>query len=122
LVFNQTGTPMNEGLFAYDLYITRDKPGTAPRSRTTGCSRHPAPPSRRPAPSSGLIVVNAIGDLLGANQDIVDGTKAARVYYTIDPNAAPGVYRINLDPRGTLLFPVTRARRSPSTFRTPAPP
>src|SRR5437870_11484233 len=27
LVFNETGTAANEGLFAYDLYITRDKPG-----------------------------------------------------------------------------------------------
>jgi hypothetical protein len=51
----------------------------------------------------GLIVVNAIGDLLGANQDIQNGTKVARVFYTIDPNAAGGIYHISLDPGGTLF-------------------
>ena len=110
LVFNETGTPANEGLFAYDLYITRDKPGinlvraekpdnwvfTSP-----GASFQEAGPEFSNKP--GLIVVNAIGDLLGANQDIRDGTKAARVFYTIDPNAASGVYHISLDPGGTLF-------------------
>jgi hypothetical protein len=53
----------------------------------------------------GLIVVNALGDLLGANQDIEDGTKAARVFYTIDPDAPCGVYNIRLDNSpGTTLF------------------
>jgi len=110
LVFNETGTPVNEGLFAYDLYITRDKPGinllraekpdnwvfTSP-----GATFQEAGPEFSHKP--GLIIVNAIGDLLGGNQDIVNGTKAARVYYTIDPNAAPGVFHINLDPAGTLF-------------------
>src|SRR4051812_15005319 len=27
LVFHETGTPTDEGLFAYDLYIRRDNPG-----------------------------------------------------------------------------------------------
>ena len=110
LVFNETGTPVNEGLFAYDLYITRDKPGinlvraekpdnwvfTSP-----GASFQEAGPEFSNKP--GLIVVNAIGDLLGANQDIQNGTKVARVFYTIDPDAPPGVYHVSLDPGGTLF-------------------
>jgi hypothetical protein len=110
LVFRETGAPANEGLFAYDLYLQRDKPGinlvraekpdnwvfTSP-----GASFQEAGPEFSNKP--GLIVVNAIGDLLGANQDIVDGTKAARVFYTMDPNAAPGTYHIRLDPAGTLF-------------------
>ena len=110
LVFNETGTPVNEGLFAYDLYITRDKPGinliraekpdnwvfTSP-----GATFQEAGPEFSHKP--GLIIVNAIGDLLGGNQDIVDGTKAARVYYTIDPDMFPGVYHVDIDPTGTLF-------------------
>jgi len=110
LVFRETGTPANEGLFAYDLYLQRDKPGinlvraekpdnwvfTSP-----GASFQEAGPEFSNKP--GLIVVNAIGDLLGANQDIVDGTKAARVFYTMDPDAAAGTYHISLDPGGTLF-------------------
>jgi len=110
LVFNEVGTSANEGLFAYDLYVRRDKPGinlvrvekpdnwvfTSP-----GASFQEAGPEFSDKP--GLIVVNAIGDLLGANQDIQNGTKAARVFYTIDPNAAGGVYHISLDPGGTLF-------------------
>jgi hypothetical protein len=110
LVINETGTPTNEGLFAYDLYITRDKPGinliraekpdnwvfTSP-----GASFQEAGPEFSNKP--GLIVVNAIGDLLGANQDIQDGTKVARVFYTIDPDAPPGLFHISLDPGGTLF-------------------
>src|SRR3954467_12155051 len=112
LVFNETGTPTNEGLFAYDLYITRDKPGinliraekpdnwvfTAP-----GAGFSQAGPEFTHLPD--LIVVNALGDLLGANQDIVSGTKAVRVFYTMDPNAPAGAYHIMLDQSpGTTLF------------------
>jgi len=110
LVFNETGTPANEGLFAYDLYLKRDKPGinliraekpdnwvfTSP-----GASFQEAGPEFSNKP--GLIVVNAIGDLLGANQDIVDGTKAARVFFTLDPFLAPVPLQISLDPAGTLF-------------------
>jgi hypothetical protein len=110
LVFNETGTPVNEGLFAYDLYITRDKPGiNLIRAEkpddwvftSLGASFQEAGPEFSNKP--GLIVVNAIGDLLGANQDIQDGTKVARVFYTIDPDAAPGIYHVSLDPAGTLF-------------------
>ena len=110
LVFHETGAPTNEGLFAYDLYLKADRPGikllraekpdnwvfTSP-----GASFQEAGPEFSNKP--GLIVVNAIGDLLGANQDIVDGTKAARVFYTMDPDAAAGTYHISLDPGGTLF-------------------
>jgi hypothetical protein len=110
LVFSETGPATNEGLFAYDLYITRDKPGinliraekpdnwvfTSP-----GASFQEAGPEFSNKP--GLIVVNAIGDLLGANQDIQNGTKVARVFYTIDQDAAPGIYHLSLDPAGTLF-------------------
>jgi hypothetical protein len=112
LVFNETGTPANEGLFAYDLYITRDRPGInllraeKPDNwvfKAAGAGFSQAGPEFTHLPD--LIVVNALGDLLGANQDIEDGTKAARVFYTIDPGAAPGKYNIRLanDP-GTTLF------------------
>jgi len=114
LVFHETGPATNEGLFAYDLYITSDGPGinlvraekpdnwvfTAP-----GASFQEAGPEFSNKP--GLIVVNAIGDLLGANQDIQNGTKAARVFYTIDPAAFAGpypvAYHVRLDPAGTLF-------------------
>jgi len=110
LVFNETGTPANEGLFAYDLYLTRDKPGInliraeKPDNwvfTASGAVFQEAGPEFSHKPD--LIVVNAIGDLLGANQDIQNGTKAARVFYTIDPNAAGGVFHISLDPGGTLF-------------------
>src|SRR5678816_2001259 len=99
LVFNETGTPANEGLFAYDLYLQRDKPGiNLDRAEkpdnwvftSPGASFQEAGPEFSNKP--GLIVVNAIGDLLGANLDIQDGTMAARVFYTIVQNAAGGVY------------------------------
>jgi len=112
LVFNETAPTTNEGLFAYDLYIVRDKPGinliraekpdnwvfTAP-----GAGFSQAGPEFTHLPD--LIVVNALGDLLGANQDIVSGTKAVRVFYTMDPNAPAGAYHIMLDQSpGTTLF------------------
>jgi hypothetical protein len=111
LIFNETAPTANEGLFAYDLYVIRDKPGiTLQRIEkpsdnwvftSPGASFQQADISVPP----GLLVANAIGDLLGANQDIVGGTKAARVFYTIDQNAAEGVYHISLDPTpGTTLF------------------
>ena len=110
LVFHETGAPTNEGLFAYDLYLKADRPGikllraekpdnwvfTSP-----GASFQEAGPEFSNKP--GLIVVNAIADLLGANQDIVDGTKAARVFYTIDENLPRGAYKLTLDPAGTLF-------------------
>jgi hypothetical protein len=112
LVFNETAPTTNEGLFAYDLYIVRDKPGinliraekpdnwvfTAP-----GAGFSQAGPEFTHLPD--LIVVNALGDLLGANQDIVSGTKAVRIFYTMDPNAPAGSYHIMLDQSpGTTLF------------------
>jgi hypothetical protein len=110
LVFNETGPNVNEGLFAYDLYITRDGPGInllrAERPdnfvfTSPGASFQQADISTPP----NTLVVNAIGDLLGANQDIRDGTKVARVYYTIDPNIPLGAHRIMLDQTpGTTLF------------------
>jgi len=113
LVFNETGTPTNEGLFAYDLYIRPDRPAGIQLVRAEkpdnwvftapGAGFSQAGPEFTHLPD--LIVVNALGDLLGANQDIVDGTKAARVYFTIDPNAAPGQYDLRLDSSpGTTLF------------------
>jgi hypothetical protein len=111
LVFRETGTPTNEGLFAYDLYITRDRPGAINLVRaerpdnwvfsSPGASFQEAGPEFSHKPSQ--IVINAIGDLLGANQDIADGTKAARIFYTLDPDAPYGDFRISLDPSGTLF-------------------
>jgi hypothetical protein len=113
LVFTETGPTTNEGLFAYDLYIRRDNPGmTLLRAEkptdnwvfsAPGASFQQAdvPGNNPPA----AIIVNAIGDLLGATQDIVSGTKAARIFFTIDPNAAPGAFHIFLDQSpGTTLF------------------
>ena len=110
LVFHETEPNVNEGLFAYDLYIVRDRPGinlvraekpdnwvfTSP-----GASFQQADISAPP----GTLVVNAIGDLLGANQDIRDGTKVARVFYTLDPNMPFGAASVRLDATpGTTLF------------------
>ena len=126
LVFHETGTLANEGLFAYDLYVQRDKPGVnllrveKPDNwvfTSPGASFQEAGPEFSNKP--GLIVVNAIGDLLGANQDIVEGTKAARVFYTIDPNAAPGVYHISLDPAGTLFVSGDTGEAIPVDFSQP---
>jgi hypothetical protein len=126
LVFHETGTPANEGLFAYDLYLQRDKPGVnlvrveKPDNwvfTSPGASFQEAGPEFSNKP--GLIVVNAIGDLLGANQDIVEGTKAARVFYTLDPNVAPGVYHISLDPAGTLFVSGDTGEAIPVDFSQP---
>ena len=109
LVFHETGPATNEGLFAYDLYLQRSMPGinlvraekpdnwvfTSP-----GASFQEAGPEFSNKP--GLIVVNAIGDLLGPNQDIADGTKVARVFYTIHPDRCAN-FSIRLDPAGTLF-------------------
>jgi hypothetical protein len=111
LVFRETGTPANEGLFAYDLYILRDpginlvraeKPTDNFVFQSSAASFQQAGESTPP----NFLLVNGIGDLLASqNQDIQDGTKAARVFYTIDQNAAPGVYRIRLDNTpGTTVF------------------
>ena len=34
---------------------------------------------------------------------VANGTKAARVFYTMDPGFAPGIYHVYLDPSGTLF-------------------
>ena len=109
LVFNDSGPEVNEGLFAYDLYIRRSDPAinlvraekpdnwvfTSPGASFQEATEF----SNKPE----LIVVNAIGDLLGANEDIVGGTKVARVYYTINPDAFRGVSTVFLDPALTLF-------------------
>jgi len=108
LVFNETGTPTNEGLFAYDLYIVRSDPSiTLLRAEkpdnwvftSPGASFQQAGPEFS---NADRIVVNAIGDLLGPNQDIADGTKVARVFYTIHPDRCAN-FSIRLDPAGTLF-------------------
>jgi hypothetical protein len=113
LVFNETAPTLNEGLFAYDLYIKSDSPAirltraVKPDNwvfSAPGASFQQADfPGHNPP---GEILVNAIGDLLGATQDILSGTKAARVFYTIDANAGCfGVAHIFLDQTpGTTLF------------------
>jgi hypothetical protein len=113
LVFNETGAPTHEQLFAYDLYFRRDKAGlnivrvdkpdnwvfTAPAS---AFSEDRGVPGTTPPEGD---VVNAFGDIFGANVDVTSGTKAARVIYTIDPNIDLGVYHIMLDPSsGTTQF------------------
>jgi hypothetical protein len=109
LVFNETGTPTNEGLFAYDLYLQRDKPGInliraeKPDNWVFTSPGAVFQESERFSNKPDLIVVNAIGGVFGPNQDIVNGTKAARVFYTMDPGFAPGTYHIYLDPSGTLF-------------------
>ena len=111
LVFNETAPTANEGLFAYDLYIRRDNPGlillraekpdnwvfTAPNA---SFQQADVPGNN---PPSG-IVVNAIGDLLGATQDIVSGTKAARVFFTLDPSLASTSHIFLDQTPGTTLF------------------
>ena len=108
LVFNETGTPTNEGLFAYDLYIVRSDPSiTLLRAekpdnwvfKAPGASFQQAGPEFS---NADRIVVNAIGDLLGPNEDIADGTKVARVFYTIHPDRCAN-FSIRLDPAGTLF-------------------
>jgi len=110
VIFNETGTPVNEGLFAYDLYIRRDKPGInllRAEKPDNWVFTSPSAVFQEAGPEfsqkPGLIVVNAIGYLVGANQDIQNGTSAARVFYTIDPDMFPGVYHVNIDPTGTLF-------------------
>ena len=111
LVFYETGPTTNEGLFAYDLYIVRDNPAItlvrAEKPADNWVFKSPGASFQQSDTSSppGTLVVNAIGDLLGANQDIVGGTKVARVFYTIDPNAPCGTFSIGLDNSpGTTLF------------------
>jgi len=110
LVFQETGPATNEGLFAYVLALRRNLTGInlvraeKPEnwvfaSPSASFLEHGPEFSNKP----GLIVVEAVGDILGASQDIVGGTKAARVFYTIDPNAGMGYYHIYLDPAGTLF-------------------
>jgi MYXO-CTERM domain-containing protein len=110
LVFHETGPATNEGVYAYDLYIKADRPGIklvrAEKSdnwvfSSPGASFQEAGPEFSNKP--GLIVVNAVGDLVSDNQDIVDGTKAARVFYTIDENLPRGAYSLTLDPSSTLF-------------------
>jgi hypothetical protein len=111
LIFTDDGAE-NEGLFAYDLVLNVVRPA----GRTGGISLAGAdrPPtdfvlSDDPNKSTFSVANNTPDNLLiniSSNNDLFDitsGKKAARVFYTVDPNIDLGDYSIVFDTANTVF-------------------
>ena len=101
LTFSRTGTSnFNESIYAYDLLAR-----AAPQGIRLVRIERPDnwiftnffATFQTPESASDHILVNAANGS-GDQVHVMTGEKAARVVYTVDPGAAPGLYQITLDP------------------------
>jgi hypothetical protein len=116
LIFHETGGVQPEGLFTYDIGLNVVRPGglvlaTAPVGGNGAGAVEVGPnpvfntgsaPSiqvSESTPSRLVFNVTSGGDL----NDIDEGETAARVFYTLAPQAAYGVYRLVFDPDYTVF-------------------
>jgi hypothetical protein len=118
LIFHETGGVNPEGLFTYDIGLNLVRPGGSGVSLITvptggngagAVALAPNPvfntgsaPSfqiSESSPTRLVFNVTSGGDL----NDIDEGESAARVFYNVDPGAAPGVYRLQFDPDYTVF-------------------
>jgi len=100
LTFIEVGSPVNEMLGFYDVGLLRSQPGLtllrAERPDNFVFTDAGAYLQTFVQAPDRLLVGGGIGS--GPPVNVMTGAKAARVYYTIDPSTAPGVYRITIDP------------------------
>jgi hypothetical protein len=116
VVFDETGAPATEDVFAFTVVVRLVRPaGDAGGIRLSGAE---APPDHYlfenigPYTDFGVYEsdadhtsIAATGDAL-VFADITDGAKAARIYYTIDPaGLVHGDYRIRFEPGDTAFAP-----------------
>jgi hypothetical protein len=113
LIFSEFNPTENEGLFAYDLALRVVRPAGVPAGsglRLGGAER----PSDNyvldvPSGSTFTVAENNAEHLLvnvASNNDLADittGKKAARIFYTVDPGAIPGDYKIVFDTASTVF-------------------
>ena len=109
LVFHESGPPDFEHLIAYDLLVDATRPGIS-------LLRVEQPDNwvLTPSDAAELVQFEVEPDHIlasagykftysGPLADINTGEKAARIYYNVDPGAAPGLYRITLNPTNTIF-------------------
>ena len=111
LVLVETGTPDNEGLFAYDLGLVTTAGGPV---RFTGAQKpdnwvFTAPDATfTPAEvTANRVIINAVSTLQSGPDQLINittGAKAARIHYTIDcDTATTPISRVSLDPNITVF-------------------
>ena len=126
LIFNDDGTE-NEGLFAYDLVLNLVTPaGRQGDVRIAGAERPPTDfvlsddPSKSTfsiAQGPGLTDDRRITVNVSSNNDLFDitsGKKAARILYTIAPDALPGQFSFAFDTANTVFGSGDPNRPDPS--------
>jgi hypothetical protein len=110
LVFEETGPPENEGLFAYDLALRVVRPGGIGGGMRLDGAERPPDNFVLDVPSGSLFsVAESDADYLlinvASNEELTDintGDKAARVFYTLEPGAW-GNYWLVFDPDSTVF-------------------
>src|SRR5687768_8075839 len=109
LVFHESGPPDNEQLIAYDLLVEATRPGISlvrveqPDNWVLTPSDAAELVQNEVEPDHILAFAGYKFTYAGPLADINTGEKAARIYYTVDPGAAPGLYRITLNPGYTIF-------------------
>ena len=111
LVFTETAPTENEGLFAYDIAARIVRPGGVTGGVNLAGIERPGDNYVLDVPSGSTFSVaeNTANNVLAnvsSNNDLADittGKKAARIFYTIAPDAAPGIYRLAFDPASTVF-------------------
>ena len=114
LVFRETGTAQPEGLFTYDLVLDLVPPaGGSGVGLLTGAAALTVPADRfvfPTPPDPSILPVESTARRLYVNvttgadlADIDDGDKAGRLWFTVDPAAPLGVYRLRFDPNSTVF-------------------
>ena len=118
LIFHETGGVNPEGLFTYDLALNLVRgAGNGIAFKTAGVGTNgagvvalaPNPvfntgsaPSfqiTESSPTRLVFNVTSGGDL----NDIDEGESAARIFYTVAPDATPGMFRLQFDPDNTVF-------------------
>jgi hypothetical protein len=116
LIFHETGGVNPEGLFTYDLAMNLVGPnGIAFKTAGVGTNgagvvalapnpvfntgNAPSFQITESTPTRLVFNVTSGGDL----NDIDEGESAARIFYTVAPGAASGIYKLNFDPDNTVF-------------------
>ena len=111
LTFTESAPTENEGLFAYDLAVSVVRPtGVAGGLRLAGAGQPPdayvfGPPAgamfevAESDPDYVVVRVASYNNIV----DVTHGKKAARIFFTLDPDTQPGEYRIVFDSGPTVF-------------------
>jgi len=106
LTFLETPPDQNEGMDAYDVMVRAPRPGISLlRAEKPGDDWAFGPEADAhftvPESAPDHLLIEVTIPPAAPLTDLMTGTKAARVYYAVDPAAPPGVYDITLDPQET---------------------